>query len=69
MSNRDRFKNQYRDDQWKRLTENKDFTLAWDANDLDTAGRLADQIIYGVARNSKERKNLKLRKIAEDTFY
>ena len=64
----EKFKNSFRKDQWEELIKHDDFNLAFNTGDFSTAGEIASRILYGEARNAKERKELKYRKRILDEF-
>ena len=66
MSESERFKGQFREDQWKRLMDDKDFQLAWDAKDFISAGEIGWSIIYPKGKTRKEKLD---KKYTEDNFY
>jgi len=66
MSESEKFKKQFREDQWNRLMKDKDFRLAWDANDFQSAGEIGWSIIYPKGKTRKESLD---KKYVEDNFY
>lgn len=69
MIDRETFRKQFLEHQWKRLIEDREFLLAWDAHNLDAAAARACELIYGNARNIKQARELRNAKIADETFY
>lgn len=55
-----KFKAQYSEEEWNRLTKNAEFNKAFEGGDLDKAGILADNIIYhGGAKSLSEARRIR----------
>ncbi len=63
------FKNRFREDEWQKLLQDREFLLAWDTRNLNAVGEIASRVLYGHARNKKQFRELTDAKRATDTFW
>jgi hypothetical protein len=56
---RTKFRKQFDQEDWDKIMNDPEFTFAWNLGDFDKAGLLADRLIIGEAKTSKEAKKKK----------